>query len=118
MSDHAVEEFGSSEQSRIVPRLGPDEPWPAGSEQSIQTFYVETEQPNVIFAAYRPFEGFFPTGTIGVDRYAGMRSPLRLEPGMVYSVVSLVSFAAADLRSCGFGDIPLHVSARDRQRPA
>ena len=118
MSDHAVEEFGSSDQSRIVPRLGPDEPWPAGSEQSIQTFYVETEQPNVIFAAYRPFEVFFPTGTIGVDRYAGMRSPLRLEPGMVYSVVSRVPAPAAALLARGHGDIPPHIRARYLQLPA
>jgi len=112
MSDHAVEEFASSEQSRIVPRLGPDEPWPAGSEQSVQTFYVEAEQPNVIFAAYRPFEVFFPTGTIGVDRYAGMRSPLRLEPGMVYSVISRVPAPGAALLARGHGDVPPHIRAR------
>ena len=118
MSDHAVEEFASSEQSRIVPRLGPDEPWPAGSEQSIQTFYVEAEQPNVIFAAYRPFEVFFPTGTIGVDRYAGMRSPLRLEPGMVYSVISRVPAPGAALLARGHGDVPPHIRARYLQLPA
>jgi len=118
MSDHAVEEFASSEQSRIVPRLGPDEPWPAGSEQSVQTFYVEAEQPNVIFAAYRPFEVFFPTGTIGVDRYAGMRSPLRLEPGMVYSVISRVPAPGAALLARGHGDVPPHIRARYLQLPA
>src|SRR3989441_12292739 len=118
MSDHAVEEFASSEQSRIVPRLGPDEPWPAGSEQSIQTFYVEAEQPNVIFAAYRPFEIFFPTGTIGVDRYAGMRSPLRLEQGMIYSVISRVPAPAEALLARGHGDVPAPIRAHYLQLPA
>ena len=89
MSDPAVEEYTSS-QPRIVPRFGPDEPWPADSVQVIQTFYVEAAQPNVIFGAYRPFEVFFPTGTLAVDRYAGLRSPVQLEPGMIYSVISRV----------------------------
>jgi len=117
MSDQSVEEF-ASDQSRIVPRLGPDEPWPAGSEQSIQTFYVEAEQPNVIFAAYRPFEIFFPTGTIGVDRYAGMRSPLRLEQGMIYSVISRVPAPAEALLARGHGDVPAPIRARYLQLPA
>src|SRR5256712_1840349 len=117
MSDQSVEEF-ASDQSRIVPRLGPDEPWPAGSEQSIQTFYVEAEQPNVIFAAYRPFEVFFPTGTIGVDRYAGMRSPLRLEQGMIYSVISRVPAPAEALLARGHGDVPAPIRARYLQLPA
>jgi transglutaminase-like putative cysteine protease len=117
MSDQSVEEF-TSDQSRIVPRLGPDEPWPAGSEQSIQTFYVEAEQPNVIFAAYRPFEIFFPTGAIGVDRYAGMRSPLRLEQGMIYSVISRIPAPAEALLARGHGDVPAPIRARYLQLPA
>src|SRR3989454_1598074 len=117
MSDQSVEEF-ASDQSRIVPRLGPDEPWPAGSEQSIQTFYVEAEQPNVIFAAYRPFEVFFPTGAIGVDRYAGMRSPLRLEQGMIYSVISRVPAPAEALLARGHGDVPAPIRAHYLQLPA
>src|SRR2546425_216560 len=117
MSDQSVEEF-ASDQSRIVPRLGPDEPWPAGSEQSIQTFYVEAEQPNVIFAAYRPFEVFFPTGAIGVDRYAGMRSPLRLEQGMIYSVISRVPAPAEALLARGQGDVPPPTRAGSPQFPA
>ncbi len=116
MSDGAVEEY-SSDQPRIVPRLGPDEPWPAGSEQVIQTFYIEAEQPNVIFAAYRPFEVFFPTGTIGVDRYAGLRSPLRLETGMIYSVISRIPAPTAALLQRGHGEVPGAIAERYLQVP-
>ncbi len=111
MADGAVEEY-TSDQPRIVPRLGPDEPWPAGSEQIIQTYYIEAEQPNVIFAAYRPFEVFFPTGTIGVDRYAGLRSPLRLETGMIYSVISRIPAPTATLLQRGHGDVPVSIAER------
>jgi transglutaminase-like putative cysteine protease len=87
MRDRSVEEYSSFEP-RIVPRFGPDEPWPAGSQTVVQTFYVEAAQPNVVFAAYRPFEVYFPAGSIGVDRYASLRSPAPLERGLIYSVIS------------------------------
>lgn len=89
MTDKSVEEY-ESDQPRIVPRFSADEPWPAGSEQVIQTFYIEAPQPNVFFAAYRPFEVYVPTISMGVDRYAGLRSPVPLEPGTIYSVISRV----------------------------
>ncbi len=111
MSDRAVDEY-ASDQPRLAPRLGPDEPWPAGSEQVIQTFYVEAKQPNVIFAAYRPFEVFFPTGTIAVDRYAGLRSPVPLESGMIYSVISRVPVPTAALLERDRGDVPPGIGAR------
>ncbi len=116
MADGAVEEY-SSDQPRIVPRLTPDESWPAGSEQVIQTFYVEADQPNVIFAAYRPFEVFVPTGTIGVDRYAGLRSPLPLETGMIYSVISRVPAPTAALLARSHGEIPAPIRERYLQVP-
>jgi len=89
MSDRSVEEFSSTEP-RIVPRYSPDEPWPAGSERVVQTFYVEAQQPNVVFGAYRVTEVFFPASGIAVDRYAGLRSPVPLEAGIIYSVISRV----------------------------
>jgi len=116
MADPAVDESGS-DQLRIVPRLSPDESWPAGSEQVIQTFYVEADQPNVIFAAYRPFEVFFPTGTIGVDRYAGLRSPLPLDSGMIYSVISRIPAPPAALLARGHGEIPVSIRTRYLQVP-
>jgi transglutaminase-like putative cysteine protease len=116
MTDRTVEEYASSEP-RIVPGLSPDEPWPAGSEQNIQTFYVEANQPNVIFAAYRPFEVFFPTGAIGVDRYAGLRSPLQLEQGMIYSVISRVPSPTAKLLARDRGTAPASIRARYLQLP-
>ena len=53
----------------------------------IQTFYVEAEQPNVIFAAHRPDLVYFPSDYIYQD-YTGLKSPYPLSGGLVYSVVS------------------------------
>lgn len=116
MRDPAVEEYASS-QPRLVPRFGPDEPWPADSVQVIQTFYVEEAQPNVIFAAYRPFEVYFPTGTVAVDRYASLRSPVQLEPGMIYSVISRVPAPTPTLLHRR-GEIPDSIRKRYLELPA
>jgi transglutaminase-like putative cysteine protease len=117
MTDRAVNEY-TSDQPRIVPQLGPDEPWPAGSEQVVQTFYIEAEQPNVIFAAYRPFELYFPTGAIGVDRYAGLRSPVVLETGVVYSVISRVPEPTKTLLKRARGEVPSSVVERYMALPS
>ncbi|MDQ7820992.1 MAG: transglutaminaseTgpA domain-containing protein [Armatimonadota bacterium] len=116
MTDPSVEEL-IPDQVRFVARLGEDEPWPAGSEQVVQTFYVEADQPNVIFAAYRPFEVYFPTGLVAVDRYAGLRSPITLEPGMVYSVISRVPSPTPALLAREHGEIPPSVRERYLQVP-
>jgi hypothetical protein len=52
-----------------------------------QTFYVEAEQPSVLFSAGQPDSVWFD-GTLGVDRYGGLRTGSTLTEGAVYSVVS------------------------------
>ena len=117
MSDHTVEEYSSLEP-RILPRFGSDEPWPAGSQALIQTFYVEAEQPNVVFAAYRPFEVYFPAGSIGVDRYAGLRSPTPLERGLIYSVISRAPDPAPGMLRAAEADVPDSIRQRYLALPA
>lgn len=117
MSDKAVQEY-ASDQPRIVPRFGPDEPWPAGSEQVIQTFYIEAAQPNVFFAAYRPFEVYVPTGSLGVDGYAGLRSPVGLEVGTIYSVISRVPAPGPLLLRRPRTEIPDSIREKYLQLPA
>ncbi|MGQ0568947.1 MAG: transglutaminase TgpA family protein [Armatimonadota bacterium] len=53
-----------------------------------QTFYVEAEQPNVIFAAPLVERLYLTTGKAYLDRYGSIRLPGTLKPGMVYSVIS------------------------------
>ncbi|MGZ4110712.1 MAG: transglutaminase TgpA family protein, partial [Actinomycetota bacterium] len=55
-----------------------------------QTFYIDTPQPNVLFAASIPQQVYFPAGGLLVDRYGSIHSPILLDQGLVYSVVSQV----------------------------
>ena len=58
------------------------------AQQSIQTFYIESELPNVIYGAYRPHTIYFPSSSIEQDRFLSLRSPFLLDQGLVYSVIS------------------------------
>ena len=67
-----------------------DPPGIAATEELVQTFYVEREQPNIVFGAYRAHELYFPTGRVAVDSDGSIRAPILLEPETIYSVVSRV----------------------------
>ncbi len=58
-----------------------------GNHEVVQTFYMESEQPNVIFSAYRPRLVYFPSDYIYQDD-SGLKSPYTLSNDVVYSVVS------------------------------
>jgi transglutaminase-like putative cysteine protease len=57
------------------------------SHTVIQTFYIQSEQPNVIFAAFRPRLVYFPSSYI-YQGYSGLKSPYQLTDDLVYSIVS------------------------------
>ena len=52
-----------------------------------QTFYVETEQPSVLFAAGQP-DTIWYDGGVNLDSLGGLRLPATLTEGVVYSIVS------------------------------
>lgn len=52
-----------------------------------QTFYVEREQPNVVFSGGQP-DSVWIEGTLSVDSNGGLRTGSTLAPETVYSVVS------------------------------
>jgi transglutaminase-like putative cysteine protease len=74
---------------------GPNRPNLASTEMT-QTFYIETPQPNVLFAASSASQVYFPSGGLVVDRDASIRSPILLDQGLVYSVVSSVPIYTND----------------------
>jgi len=57
------------------------------SNTIIQTYYLETDQPSVIFASYRPDLLYYPSDFVYQDE-SGLKSPFPLDEGLVYSVVS------------------------------
>ena len=60
-----------------------------------QTFYVEAEQPSVLFAAGQP-DAIWYEGGVNIDELGGLRLPATLTEGVVYSVVSSVGAATPD----------------------
>lgn len=71
----------------------------AGTKTRIQSFYVQGDMPNIIFAAWRPVSLYFPANRIKLDRYSSLRSPFPLTEDTVYSVVSETPvFVGATLR--------------------
>ncbi|MDQ3963712.1 MAG: DUF3488 and transglutaminase-like domain-containing protein [Actinomycetota bacterium] len=85
--------FGDTSEDPV--RLGDSPPihYPAefrslGPRQTIsQTFYIEREQANVVFAAGQP-DALWLEGGVNIDRLGGLRLDSTLTPGTVYSVVS------------------------------
>lgn len=53
-----------------------------------QTFYIERDQANMIFAALTATTVYFPTGLIWRDKYGSLRAPVQLQEEMYYSVIS------------------------------
>lgn len=82
-----------------------------------QTFYIETPQPNIVFGAAVPGRVYFPAGELRVDRYGSIRSPILLDPGMVYSVVSEVPVADPRLLRHAATHIPVSIRS-DLQLPS
>ena len=70
---------------------------PASTRRIVTTFYVEAQGPNIVFAAYVPEEVFFPAGQLMVDGSSSIRSPILLDAGLVYSVISEVPAASPEL---------------------
>lgn len=87
-SDSATERVGQEfDQGFDVP------PPPEGAasvptQHVLQTFYVRAAQPNIVFSAFEPERVFFPAANLEVDSSSSIRSPILLEDGLVYSVVS------------------------------
>lgn len=78
--------------------------WP--SHEVVQTFFLESAQPNVVFAAYQASELYFPTSSVRIDRYGSLLSPVLLEAGTVYSVVSRTPTATPDELRSASGEYP------------
>jgi transglutaminase-like putative cysteine protease len=77
----------------------------------VQTFYIEKEQSNLVFSANYPDELYFPSNYVMVDLYNSLRSPVELQEGLTYSVISRVpDFNPQKLRET-FKSVPKEMNA-------
>ena len=89
-----------------------------GTNEVTQTFYIDTPQPNVLFAAANARTVYFPSGGLRVDRSGSIRSPIALDQGLVYSVVSDVPVNDAGSLRLTNGASPPGLATRYLQLPA
>lgn len=82
-----------SEPTAVDTNETPPFRFPRGKDQAagfslLQTYYIEEEQANIIFAASSPRALYFPTPLVWRDHYDGLRSPVALQKDLYYSVIS------------------------------
>ncbi len=103
----------------VSPPLGSAQAAPGESsgEPIVQSFTLVRDQPNLIFAAYRPAEIFIMAESVSLDRGDGLRLPDMLKAGMTYSVVSYRPDFDPDRLRQATGGYPAHITARYLQLP-
>jgi transglutaminase-like putative cysteine protease len=62
------------------------------SREVIQTYTLVEDFPNLIPTLHQARELYFPTREVAIDPEGGLRSPVSLEKGMTYTVVSEVPY--------------------------
>jgi transglutaminase-like putative cysteine protease len=114
-SSNRMETLESPNGARFLLNQGTE----TGRGQSfVQTFYIQRDMPNIIWAGGRPLELFFPAEQIGRDSTGGLRLGEALRASMVYSVVSeRISATPEQLRATAGQIYPLEVLANYLQLP-
>jgi transglutaminase-like putative cysteine protease len=89
--------LGSPDQVQTLQRSGfsyqtllPLEPSLAVSRPVVQTYTLVNNFPNLVPALSQPRDLYFPTREVALDSQGGLRSPVALEAGITYTVVSQV----------------------------
>jgi len=72
--------------------LLPIEPKLGRQREVVQTYTLVNNFPNLIPALYEARELYFPTREVAIDTEGSLRSPVGLEKGLTYSVVSRVPY--------------------------
>lgn len=98
----------------IRPTLGDDVAPTVGTDELVQTYFIEADLPNVVFAAARPSTIVFD-GTIWTRPDGALRSDVTLGDGSAYTVVSERARVTADVLRRQ-GDVAMTFAAIDDPR--
>ena len=89
----------------------------AQGEEIVQSYYIVRDQPNLLFAAYRPAEVYINAQELSVDAGIGLRVSQPLKAGTTYTIVSRrPNFSEEKLRAAS-GVYPSDIAARYLQLP-
>ena len=72
-------------------RLNPDLTQ-AKTEKIVQTYTIVSDLPNLIPALYQARDIYFPTREIAINPHGSIQSPIPLEEGLTYTVISRVPY--------------------------
>lgn len=89
----------------------------AKTQEVVQTFSILADFPNLIPALSSPRHVYFPTQEIALDTEAGLRSPVALEEGLTYTVVSDVPYRDRTALKTAPRDYPKSITAKYLQIP-
>lgn len=59
-----------------------------GARETVTSYYLETDQPNIVFAPYQTGMLYFPAAAVWIDRESALTSSFSLDAGVIYSAVS------------------------------
>ena len=86
-------------------------------DEVVQSYYIARDQPNLVFAAYRPLEVYINSDELALDSGDGLRVGEPLKARTTYTVLSRrPNFSAEALRAAS-GDYPADIAARYLQLP-
>jgi transglutaminase-like putative cysteine protease len=121
-SDTSTTTIGQdADRSFAIPPTADTDPFPQAFVDPVRivtTFYVQAQQPNIVFAAFAPERVFFPAAQLVVGPGTSLRSPILLDRGLVYSVVSTIPDLHPEGLRTAEGTLPSNVVARYTQLPA
>ncbi len=81
-------------------------------DEIVQSFYLVRDQPNLVFAAYRPVEAYLNTRALALDAGDGLRVGEPMPAGTTYTIVSRrPNFTVAALRASK-GALPADVGRK------
>ena len=87
------------------------------TQEVVQTFSILTDFPNLIPALDLPRHVYFPTREIAQDTESGLRSPVALEEGLTYTVVSDVPIRDRTALKSAPSDYPKKIQSKYLQLP-
>ncbi len=116
-SDDSTETVGGGPPIQVRPSVGTTG---LPGEEFVQTFYLEARGPNIVFGAHQMTDIYFGDRFVFEMTDGTILAGVDLEPGTVYTVVSVRPSVTADLlRSADrLGEIPDAITRRYIQVPA
>lgn len=87
------------------------------TRELVQTFFIERQLPNTLFAAYIARDLYFPTQVLKVDSMMSVLLPVTLDPGLIYTVVSEVSDVTPEILQMANGRMHKKIVERFTQLP-